>query len=166
MNAQYKVLVADDSAEDRQITQFALRNNPHFHISAYVSNGDQVIAYLRGWYDFGDRNRYPLPDLLLLDLEMPLRDGFGVLRWLKAHPTDKLITIMLTSSDCAEHVAKAYALGANGYIIKPATARDLQEIGNRIFSVVSACQHAWLEGKPTPLLGHYTANGVGPGKYL
>ena len=68
MSAPYKVLLADDNAEDRQITEFALKDSLQFRITGHVSNGDQVIAYFNGWYDFADRRRFPFPDILLLDL--------------------------------------------------------------------------------------------------
>jgi CheY-like chemotaxis protein len=136
MITKYKVLVADDSLEDQQITQFVLKDDPFFQVSACVNNGDQVIAYFKGWHAFGDRMKYPLPDILLLDLDMPYRDGFEVLRWLKSHPQPNLFRVMFTSSDLEEHVQRAYALGANGYIVKPSTVRDLQSVPRRLLSIL------------------------------
>jgi CheY-like chemotaxis protein len=141
MNTKFKVLVADDSVEDQQITQFVLKNDPNFQINTCVSNGDQVIAYFNGWHAFADRTIYPLPDILLLDLDMPYRDGFEVLRWLKSHPQADLIIVMFTSSDLEEHVNKASALGANGYIVKPSTVRELQSVPGRLLAIVNGVRY-------------------------
>jgi CheY-like chemotaxis protein len=166
MNSKYKVLVADDSVEDQQITQFVLRNDPHFQISTCVSNGDQVIAYFKGWYAFADRVRYPLPDILLLDMDMPYRDGFEVLRWLKSHPQDNLITVMLTSSDLEEHVARASALGANGYIVKPGTVRELQSVPGRLLGIVNAVRHSEEGANPLFRFESLEATDTGLGSFL
>lgn len=166
MSARYKVLLADDSAEDRQITEFALRDSRHFRITGYVANGDQLIAYFNGWHDFADRRKFPLPEVLLLDLAMPYRDGFEVLRWLKAHPQGVLWPIILTSSDHPEHEARAIALGARGYLVKPVTARELQGLEARLFSVLAKARGAEEKIHAISWLSELTPNTARVGSFL
>ena len=78
------------------------------------------MAYLNGDPPYQDRNRYPLPLLVLLDIRMPWVDGFEVLRELKTDPRTRSIpVVLLTSSDIESDVARGYQLGANSYVQKP-----------------------------------------------
>jgi CheY-like chemotaxis protein len=85
----------------------------------FVPNGVEAIHYLEGKGIYHDRDCYPFPDLILLDVKMPKVDGFEVLQWIKAHPRfKKLIVVMLTGSDEPMDIQKAYELGANSYLVK------------------------------------------------
>src|SRR5438045_9529281 len=106
MNKKYKVLLVDDNVEDQLLTQFALKDSSCFEIACCLNNGELAVAYFKGWHDYAKRAQYPLPDLLLLDLNMPLRNGFEVLRWLNAHPQKGLVKVMLSSSDVEEDIAR------------------------------------------------------------
>src|SRR5262245_18480951 len=93
-----RILMADDSESDRFFLQRA------FHASgvgAYflgVSDGAEGIGYLKGAGRFADRKTYPFPNVLLLDIKMPVVDGFDVLKWLLAHPDCKVIPAIMFSS--------------------------------------------------------------------
>ncbi len=81
----FQVLVADDSASDRFLLRTAMRRATRMQIIAEVHNGDEVIAYLSRHSEEPDHAGLPVPHLLLLDLKMPVRDGFEVLEWLQTH---------------------------------------------------------------------------------
>jgi CheY-like chemotaxis protein len=120
----YFVLIADDSAEDRFLMTAALRHARRLKTIAEVSDGHEVISYLDGSAGFHDRRKYPLPDLLLLDLKMPLTDGFEVLEWLRTRSFLNLTIVVLTDSMRAEHIKRAMDLGADFFQIKPTAHAD------------------------------------------
>jgi CheY-like chemotaxis protein len=120
MSDQAVILLAEDREDDiiliRRSFKAALMTNPFY----VVRNGEEAIAYLKGEGQFANREEYPLPDLLLLDLKMPRMDGFDVLEWLKATPSlASLRVIVLTSSENLHDVNRAYQLGANSFLVKP-----------------------------------------------
>src|SRR5678816_737146 len=83
-------------------------------------NGEDALAYLEGVGKYGNRDEYPLPHIMLLDLKMPRMDGFEVLRAVRGRPEfDALRIIVLTSSEDQQDVNKAYDLGANSFVVKP-----------------------------------------------
>ncbi len=113
------VLVADDSIDDRFFLRSAFRRATRLHIVAEVADGSEVIAYLKGRDAYADRNRYPLPDLLLLDLKMPSMDGFEVLAWMRTQNFLGMTVVVLTDSMQAEHIKRALDLGADMFQVKP-----------------------------------------------
>jgi CheY-like chemotaxis protein len=115
----YFVLVADDSTDDRFLFRTAMRRAPRLQIVAEVGDGSEVIAYLKGRDAYADRVRYPLPDLLLLDLKMPSMDGFEVLEWMRTQTFLALTVVVLTDSMHAEHIKRALDLGADLFQVKP-----------------------------------------------
>ena len=85
-----------------------------------VKGGLDAIAYLKGEPRFVDRRKYPLPAVVLLDIKMPVMDGFEVLRWIRRDEKfSELCVVMLTSSDLIRDVNQAYQLGANSFLVKP-----------------------------------------------
>ncbi len=87
---------------------------------AVVGNGEQVLDYLKGTGEFAERARFPIPRLVLLDLEMPRMNGFEVLCWIRQSPQYRhLPVIVLTASAFSADVRTAYLLGANSFLVKP-----------------------------------------------
>jgi len=85
-----------------------------------VRDGEEAIDFLKGEGKFSNRDEYPLPDLLLLDLKMPRIDGFEVLKWVRQESgLNSLRIIVLTSSQHMADVNAAYRLGANSFLVKP-----------------------------------------------
>jgi CheY-like chemotaxis protein len=113
------VLVADDSTDDRLFIRTAMRRAPRLRIVAEVADGSEVIAYLKGRDIYADRNRYPLPDLMLLDLKMPSMDGFEVLEWMRTQNFLGMSVVVLTDSMQAEHIKRALDMGADMFQVKP-----------------------------------------------
>ena len=94
-----------------------------------VSDGQMAKDYLAGLGEFADRQKHPLPCLVLLDLKLPKVNGLEVLEWIRQQPgLKKLVVVVLSSSAQPEDVERAYELGANSYIEKPLELGRTQEI--------------------------------------
>ena len=114
------VLLVEDKEDDVLLTQEAFARAKIPNPLRVVNSGDEAIAYLQGRDEFADRAQFPVPDLVLLDINMPGGDGFTVLRWVRAHAGLKALRIvMLTTSDESSDIDSAYLLGANSYLVKP-----------------------------------------------
>src|SRR4029079_15903319 len=84
-----------------------------------VRNGEEAIAYLRGEGTYGDRKQFPFPTVMLLDLNMPKKNGFEVIAWVRAQPVLKRLPIViLTASMRSEDVEQAFDLGATSFLVK------------------------------------------------
>jgi CheY-like chemotaxis protein len=94
-----------------------------------VKDGTDAVRYLKGEGVYADRHSYPPPSLILLDLKMPQTSGFEVLRWVREQPSlDHVAVVVMTGSQNSEDVQRAYQLGADSYLVKPATFSDLVKI--------------------------------------
>jgi len=93
-----------------------------------VGDGLQAVAYLKGEGPFCDRRRHPLPDLIVLDLNMPGMDGFAFLEWLRQEAALSLPVLVFTISGSAEDKARALAAGATGYFVKPKDFQTLVQL--------------------------------------
>jgi CheY-like chemotaxis protein len=122
---KYAVLLVDDSADDRWFMRRALRNHPRLVLVKELGDGDQAIAYLSGQEPFADRETFPFPDVLLLDLKMPRTTGCEVLEWLQTQSFSELVVFVLSGSSLPEDIARSQQLGADGYLIKTASIEDL-----------------------------------------
>jgi two-component system, chemotaxis family, response regulator Rcp1 len=122
MKTGTEVLLVDDNPADIDLTQETLAQSKQlFHVSA-VSDGSEAICFLRQQGKF--RNA-PSPDLVLLDLNLPRKDGREVLATIKADPLLQRIPILVfTTSDAASDVIRSYELGANCYLRKPGNLPD------------------------------------------
>ena len=127
MNKDFNnILVAEDNPDDFFLLKQAARKATVTSSLHAVCDGYEALAYLNGDGPYSDRIAYPWPDLLLLDLNMPRVNGFEVLEWLRKQPSrGRLIVYVLTSSCRIEDVRRAYDLGANSYVMKPARLDDL-----------------------------------------
>ncbi|MCE0484058.1 MAG: response regulator [Methylacidiphilales bacterium] len=121
---QYKVLLVDDSADDRLFMRIMLERNPRFPVAGEVRDGQEAIDYLTGSGLFSDRQRFPFPDILLLDLKMPRKTGFDVLEWLRTAHMPKLTVMVVSGSWLPEDVTRSLALGAHAYFKKTSTKAE------------------------------------------
>jgi len=124
--AHHTILVVDDNPDDAHFTKLALERVGVITPIQWVSDCEQALSYLSGVGEFADQESHPLPVLLLLDLEMPHASGLELLAWLREHPVLKrLPVIVLTSSGEPAEVNRAYELGCNSYLVRPASFNAL-----------------------------------------
>ena len=127
------LLVAEDNDLDALLLDRVLQRCGAVFQLQRVAHGEAAIDYLQGKGEFGDRAKYPPPDLLLLDLKMPRKDGFAVLRCRLENPAlARLPAIVFSSSSLQEDIAKAYALGASSYVVKPAKPERLEQFARAL----------------------------------
>ena len=126
------ILIADDDADDRYLTKAAFEeNDTHCEID-FVEDGDEVFDFLYSRGKFA-HSRSGLPSLILLDLNMPKKDGRQVLDEIKKAPSLKHIPIIIfTTSKSPEDVRQVYGMGASSFITKPTSFEDLQEVARNI----------------------------------
>ena len=123
----HTLLVEDDRAYAR-LVQHTLRRARPVQTIYHVSDGGEALDYVFGRGEFADRARFPLPDIILLDLRMPRVDGFEVLRQLKGNPETRPITVVvMTSSDLASDQARCQEYGADQFLTKPGQLTELFE---------------------------------------
>jgi CheY-like chemotaxis protein len=124
---RYLVLMVDDSEDDCLLIKLALGKADRLSFIGSVSDGEDLVAYFQGEGPYADRVRFPLPDLLLLDLMMPRRNGFEVLKWLQTQPFEDMVVVVLSGSKQPEDVSRAMELGADHFHGKQAdTQRRLE----------------------------------------
>ena len=116
----HPILIAEDNQDHVILLRRALQKRDFPHPIFVVDDGEETIAYLDGRGRFGNRDEYPLPALLLLDLKMPGKNGFDVLEWIRQQPgLKRLRIVVLTTWDSPQDVNRAYELGANAFMVKP-----------------------------------------------
>ena len=127
------VLLAEDREDDIFLLRKALAQTDAPYILSVVRDGEQAIAYLSGQAPYEDRFKNPLPSLLLLDLKMPRKDGFEVLQWIREQPDFfALRVVVLTSSQESPDINRAYELGANSFLVKPAEFQNYLKLSEFI----------------------------------
>jgi CheY-like chemotaxis protein len=123
------ILLIEDNADDVALFERAWARAHLLAPLHILADGEQAISYLAGASPYTDRLRYPLPGVLLLDLKLPRKSGFEVLAWLRQQPSlQRLPAVVFTSSQQSTDIDRAYALGANSYLVKPVRSKDLVEM--------------------------------------
>lgn len=123
------ILLADDDEDDRLMTKEALEEARLLNELRFVSDGKDLMDYLHHRGQYADEKRFPLPGLILLDLNMPNKDGRQSLKEIKADPVLKNIPIIvLTASKEDKDIIRSYDLGIISYITKPVTFAGLVEV--------------------------------------
>ena len=142
------ILLADDDEEDRMLTSDALNESRVVNDLKFVEDGEDLLDYLyrRGKYD---ADSAPRPGLILLDLNMPKKDGREALREIKADPDLRRIpVVVLTTSKAEEDIYRTYDLGANSFIAKPVKFESLVTLMKEI-------KRYWIEIVELPLNGEH-----------
>ncbi len=133
------ILMADDDAEDREMTQEAFVESRLANDLRFVEDGAELMDYLKHRGKYADPASSPRPGLILLDLNMPKKDGREALVEIKADPSLKNIrVIVLTTSKAEEDIYRMYNLSAASYIAKPVRFESLVDI-------IKTLGHYWLE---------------------
>jgi DNA-binding response OmpR family regulator len=131
-------LLADDSADNAKLIQRAFREAGVASALNVVPDGDQAMDYLRGVGTYSDRLEHPMPNVVLLDRDLPRKDGFGVLGWIRNQSTLKsLVVIILTGANRSADADMAYDLGANFYLTRPGRYEELVSL--------TRCLDEWLK---------------------
>lgn len=123
------ILMAEDDAEDRMLTKEALEEARLANDLRFVKDGEELLDYLHRRGEYADAGQAPVPGLILLDLNMPKKDGREALEEMKADPTLRRIpVVVLTSSKAEEDILQSYDLGVSSYITKPVTFDALVDV--------------------------------------
>jgi CheY-like chemotaxis protein len=118
-------MVLEDNENDIALMQDAVARCGVTDPIYFVRDAEGVIDYLSGKNVYADRNRHPLPNLLLIDLNLPHASGLELLKWFTENPKHRLPTLVLTSSADEKEIAKAYDLSASTYFLKPKSHSQL-----------------------------------------
>jgi CheY-like chemotaxis protein len=122
------ILMADDDPDDRMMAEKALRESRLTNGLRFVVNGEELMDYLYHRRQYADAALFPTPGLILLDLNMPKKDGREALAEIKADPNLRRIpVVVLTTSTAERDILRSYDLGVNSYITKPVTFQGLAE---------------------------------------
>jgi CheY-like chemotaxis protein len=123
------ILVADDDSDDRMLMRDAFRESRLSNQLHFVQDGEELMDYLYRRGKYADPLDFPSPGLIMLDLNMPRKDGREALREIKGHPALRLIPIVvLTTSRADDDVIRSYELGVNSFITKPVSFETFVEI--------------------------------------
>jgi CheY-like chemotaxis protein len=127
------VLSVDDNDVDGALLERAFKRTSIPARLYRVSEGPQALAYLAGDGIYRDRDNYPLPDLVLLDLAMPKMSGVEVLKWIRQQPVvHRTKVLIFTASEKPEDFKAANEIGADGYLLKPTKFDDLKKLVKQI----------------------------------
>ena len=123
------ILLVEDSDDDAALLKITLKkanlNNPVFH----VGDVDSAICYLSGEGQYTDRQAYPMPSIIFLDLKLPNKDGFQLLEWVGRRLEFRAIfIIVLAGIGRIDEIGRAYRLGANTFLTKPCKLEDLNNL--------------------------------------
>jgi CheY-like chemotaxis protein len=135
------ILMADDDADDRELTRCALKESRVVNDLHEVGDGEELMDYLHRRGQYSGSTEAPRPDVILLDLNMPKKTGREALAEIKSDPTLRQIpVVVLTTSRAEEEIYRSYDLGANSFIAKPVSFNGLVEamksLGRYWFEVV------------------------------
>jgi len=129
-NTQFSVLLVEDDLNDIFLVKRAFKKARLQNPLNVVTDGQEAIHYLRGLGKYADRETYPLPTLIVMDIKMPRKTGFEVLEWVKGQgrPLRRIPIVIVSSSDNPSDINQAYELGANAYMVKPMDFRAVEHL--------------------------------------
>ncbi|MBA4137922.1 MAG: two-component system response regulator [Opitutus sp.] len=139
------ILLVDDGEDDRFFMRTACAAAKFTSPLQEVNDGEEAIAYFQGVGKYSDRKLFPLPAVVLLDLNMPRKNGFDVLTWVRAYEgLRRLSIIVMSASQREDDISRAFDLGATAYLVKPGTLPELVEMMSSL--------RAWLRFNHFPPL--------------
>lgn len=134
------ILMADDDDDDYLLTKKALKESKLLNTLVRVKDGEELLQYLQKKGDY-EHQETPRPGVILLDLNMPRKDGREALREIKSDPNlNDIPVVVFTTSKAEEDIYRSYQLGVNSFITKPVTFENLLHVvttlGNYWFEIV------------------------------
>ncbi len=134
---EFTVLLVEDDINDIFLVKRAFKMARLENPLQVVTDGEEATHYLSGHGKYADRAVYPLPKLIVMDIKMPRMSGFDVLEWIKHDGRLRRIPVVIvSSSDRANDIDRAYELGANAYMVKPVNYQAVE----RLFESIT---HYW-----------------------
>lgn len=139
----FTILMADDDPDDRMLAADALQESRLSNPLRFVEDGEELMDYLLRRGRYADPASSPRPGLILLDLNMPRKDGREALAEIKAEPSLRRIpVVVMTTSDAPNDIGEGYDLGCNSYVVKPVTfdglTRVIRMLGSYWFQLVES----------------------------
>jgi CheY-like chemotaxis protein len=131
------ILVAEDSEADVFFLLRAFRASGARNPVHVVRGGAEAIDYLAGNGEFADREEYPMPKIVFLDLKMPHPDGFDVLRWKNEHGLSDILWVAISNFDGVKTINEAYHAGASTFLVKPLDEMDVRNL-------IEAFEEYWI----------------------
>jgi CheY-like chemotaxis protein len=129
MRTEPVILLVEDSSDDLRLLQHHFNRAGLREPLHTVSDGVEAMSYLLGHGVYAERKRYPQPNLLLIDINMPRVNGLELMSWLRTQPEfEHLIIVALSSSSAQQDINRAYEMGANSYLIKPVSPDELEKL--------------------------------------
>jgi CheY-like chemotaxis protein len=139
MTTSGTILLVEDNEDDVFLMKRALKGAGVTNPLQVVEDGQQAIDYLSGTGQFSNREQFPIPAIVFLDLKLPILRGLEVLDWIRQQPhLEDVVVVVLTSSNEPYDLKEAYRLGANSYLVKPPTA-------DQLIDLAKAFRWYWLE---------------------
>jgi len=125
LGSLFHVLAVEDDDADAQFIDRVARQSPLVESVRVLRNVEEAQAYLSGMEPFADRSRFPLPNLVLLDLRLRRISGLELLRWIRQHPALRSLSVVVLSGTARESdLNRAYELGIEAYIVKPVGLKE------------------------------------------
>jgi CheY-like chemotaxis protein len=157
MNRSISILVADDSEDDVLFLRRAFVKAGGSEVLEHVTDGGMAIDYLAGRGIYDEREKYPFPRLMILDIKMPGKDGLEVLEWARGEGNLRSLPIIMWSS-CGEQseVDRAFELGANSFVVKPCDFGQLDQM-------VRSLRDFWLGTSTLPSVPRAQVKGIDQG---
>jgi CheY-like chemotaxis protein len=144
--AQNVILLVEDDEDDVFFAEMTLKQAGCTNPLHVVRDGQEAVDYLSGTGQFADRDKFPFPSLILLDLKLPYRSGLEILDWMRQEGLLTRTTIaVLTGSNEPNDLKRAYDFGANTYLVKPPTPQ-------MIYDIVKQFKLEWLTCNAAPSL--------------
>jgi CheY-like chemotaxis protein len=135
----FPMMVVEDNPDDFYLLKRAFHKNEIRNPIHWLQDGLEAIEYLEGRGRYSDREKNPLPKVVVVDIKMPRLGGLELLGWIKSHPNLSLLPVLvMSSSNLDVDVARAYQLGANSFFVKPSTFDDL-------FTLTKTIHEYWVE---------------------
>jgi CheY-like chemotaxis protein len=138
-NHPIRIVVADDDADDRMMIKDAFGESKLSNPVDFVEDGMELMQYLRREDKYAHLSNQPYPGFILLDLNMPRKDGRTALKEIKENPAlHRIPIVILTTSKAEEDILKTYNLGVNSFICKPVSF-------DKLVDIVKTVGHYWIE---------------------